>query len=214
MPTPDDILTGLSQAANGWSTVAIAWHGAIGVLLIALFLGWRPPRAFFVVLMTLPLLSVSLFAWLSGNPFNGIVFIAIAIAVAVLGVTSPRAKISLSEGGYLVVGLAVLGFGWVYPHFLESGPLWRYLYAAPIGLVPCPTVSAVVGLALVTQGLGSRAVSMVLAVAGLFYGLYGALWLGVHLDIGLAAGAMVLAILAFQSEPPHLHTNSAGAAGL
>jgi len=212
MPASAEILAGLSQIANGWSIVAIAWHAAIGALLLALFLGWRPPRALFAALMALPLLSVSLFAWLAGNPFNGAVFVTAAAAVLGLGAVSPGARISLSTGGYLFAGLAVIGFGWLYPHFLESGPVWRYLYAAPTGLVPCPTVSAVTGLALVTRGLDSRAVSLLLAALGLFYGLFGALRLGVHLDIGLVVAAAVLAVQAFQSEPPRLRRGSAGTA--
>ena len=91
--------------------------------------------------------------------------------------------------------------------------MWRYLYAAPTGLVPCPAVSAVFGLALVTRGLDSRAVSLGSAVLGLLYGLFGALRLGVHHDIGLVVAAAALAVQAFQSEPRRLRTGSPGTAG-
>ncbi len=209
MPTPADILAGLTRIATGWSALAIAWHAGIGALLIALLAGWRPSRALLGALMTLPLLSVSALAWLDGNPFNATVFVTAAIAVLTMSAAMPGVRISLSTPGYLVAGLAMIGFGWIYPHFLEDGPAWRYIYAAPTGLVPCPTVSAVIGFTLLTRGLGSRAVSLLLAALGLFYGVFGALHLGVHLDIGLAVGAAALAILAFRSQP----RGRAGAAG-
>jgi len=61
--------------------------------------------------ITLPLLSVSLFGRLSGNPFNGAVFVTSTAAVLGLGAVSRGARISLSRCGYLVAGLAVIGFG-------------------------------------------------------------------------------------------------------
>jgi len=72
------------------------------------------------------------------------------------------------------LGVAMIAFGWLYPHFLTFGPVTRYLVAAPMGLIPCPTLSLVIGFALLAGGLSSRAWSIVLAVVGLFYGLFGA----------------------------------------
>jgi hypothetical protein len=85
-------------------------------------------------------------------------------------------------------------FGLVYPHFTHTSSPFGYLYAAPTGLVPCPTLSLAIGVALIADGLGSRAFSLVLAAAGLFYGIFGVARLGVLLDVGLVAGAGVLLV--------------------
>ena len=80
---------------------------------------------------------------------------------------------------------------WLYPHFLE-GHATAYLYASPVGLVPCPTLAVAIGFALLGNGLGSRVWSLTLAAVGLLYGLFGVLRLGVFLDIGLVSGAVAL----------------------
>jgi hypothetical protein len=92
-------------------------------------------------------------------------------------------------------GVASLSYGWLYPHFLDVDPI-AYLVAAPVGLVPCPTLAVVIGVALLGGGLGSRAWSLVLAALGLFYGLFGVFRLGVLLDLGLLLAATVLLLAA------------------
>ena len=64
------------------------------------------------------------------------------------------------------IGLVMIGFGWVYPHFLE-GPAIDYLYASPVGLVPCPTLAVAIGFALLGNGLGSRAWALTIGAVAL-----------------------------------------------
>lgn len=194
MPSPSEILDGLTFIANTWSGIAVAWHFAIGCLLAALISGWRPTKRQFSLIAALPLVSVSIFAWLTKNPFNGSLFALGAGALAAVGATLPASAVRRASHPVALAGLATVAFGWVYPHFLESGSAVRYLYAAPIGLVPCPTLAVVVGLALMAGGLESRAWSIMLAVFALFYGLFGTLRLGVYLDIGLIFGATALVV--------------------
>jgi hypothetical protein len=92
----------------------------------------------------------------------------------------------------------LVAFGWIYPHFLETGTWTAYLYAAPLGLIPCPTLSAVAGAAIILDGLGSRGWPMTLAVGGAFYGLFGWLRFGVTIDLALLARAALLALIALR----------------
>jgi len=82
MPTPADILAGLTAIANGWRSIAVAWHLLLAACLLGLIRGWRPSRHLAGMLMTLPLVSVSALARAAGNPFNGAVFGALSLAFA------------------------------------------------------------------------------------------------------------------------------------
>lgn len=64
------------------------------------------------------------------------------------------------------------------------------------GLVPCPTLSIVIGLALMVGGFGSTAWSLVLGATGIFYGALGAARLGVTIDWVLMAGALMISSVA------------------
>jgi len=41
-----------------------------------------------------------------------------------------------------------LVFAWFYPHFLESRSPALYAVASPMGVIPCTTLAAVIGLTL------------------------------------------------------------------
>ncbi|HET8687621.1 MAG TPA: hypothetical protein VFM18_13295, partial [Methanosarcina sp.] len=84
-------------------------------------------------------------------------------------------------------------FGLDYPHFMDSSFI-AYLYASPLGLIPCPTLSLLVGFALIFNGFGSRSVTLICVIYGLFYGLFGVLKLGVYVDLMLIFGSVVLLI--------------------
>jgi hypothetical protein len=203
MPTPTEILAGLTRIANDAFGLAVAWHLAIAVALVALAAGWRPSRRLAGALLALPAASASALAFGFGNPFNGAMFAALAAALLGLALRLDGRAAGTGPTWATAIGAAMILFGWVYPHFLVDKPALAYLYGAPTGLVPCPTLSLTIGFALVAGGLGSRAWSLTLAAAGLFYGAFGAARLGVTLDIGLLAGAIGLALLVVrpQSSP-------------
>jgi hypothetical protein len=196
MPSPHEILDGLEAVASDWRTVAIVWHVVLGAGLVALGVGWRPGRRLTGTLLAIPLASVSALAWQSGNPFNGTTFAVIAAALAGVALSLPHAPIRISTPWLVIPGLFLVVFGWVYPHFLQTDSWAPYLYASPLGLIPCPTLSAVTGVALVIGGLGSRSWSLILSGSGVLYGLIGWLRLGVTIDTVLLVGATTLAAAA------------------
>lgn len=202
MPAPELILNGLSDIANQWWLLAAAWHAYFAVLIGGLIFGVRPSKRVAGILLALPLLSVSVLAWTAANPFNGALLGLAGVALIALAFRLPDEPIRIAPLWVVAAGALMFVFGWVYPHFLDTFPLFAYLVAAPTGLVPCPTLSIVIGLALIAGGLDSRLWTSVLAATGLFYGLFGAMRLGVTIDIVLLLGALVALVVVFM---PKLH---------
>jgi hypothetical protein len=192
MPTPDEILSGLSEIANTWRVLAIFWHVYFGVLALLLLQGARPSRRVVGVLLGLPLLSVSVLAWINGNPFNGTFFAVSGIALIAISTRLSHDRVRVAPLWAATLGALLFAFGWVYPHFLNTLSFLPYLYSAPTGLIPCPTLSIVIGLALILGGLGARTWSLVLGVTGIFYGIFGSAWLGVLIDWVLLLGALTI----------------------
>jgi hypothetical protein len=96
MPGKQEILETLQSIANKYSTVAILWHIIFYMLIICLFSKWVPSNRLFGVLLSLPLLSVAFFAWLSGNPFNGSLFSIMAVLILLFGLKLLSYPISYS----------------------------------------------------------------------------------------------------------------------
>lgn len=197
MPTPAQILEGLRVIANQWQMLAIAWHLFFAILATGLLMGVRPSKRIGAVLLSLPLLSVSALAWVAGNPFNGSVFVLAAIALLLIASRMPNEQIEFAPAWLMSLGVILFAFGWTYPHFLETDSFLPYLYAAPTGLIPCPTLAILIGLSLIVDGFESRAWSLVLGGMGVLYGLVGVLQLGITIDWMLFLGALLMIIIAF-----------------
>jgi hypothetical protein len=201
MPSAESIVAALARIARDFWYVGLLWHIALAAAFCAVALGWRPSARTVGTLLVAPITSVSLFAWLYGNPFNGSVSLLLAAGLLVLARRLPRTPMRRAPKWMRAFGWLMLAFGWTYPHFLHPEfPLYAYLFAAPIGLVPCPTLSVVTGIALLTRGLESRAASLLLATAGLFYGIFGAVRLGVAIDFVLTLGAAALLAAAWKAK--------------
>lgn len=202
MPTPDEILGGLLTIANSWKPIAVLWHAYFAFLAGALLLGWRPSARQVGALLIPPIASVSLLAWIGGNPFNGSAFVLLSLVLALLLPGVPTGQARVAELPWSVLGGLLFAFAWVYPHFLDAEPGYAYLYAAPLGLIPCPTLSMAVGIALVFRGLDSRAWSVALIAAAVFYGVFGSLYLGVGIDWILAGGGLCLLVFLLRKRAP------------
>ncbi len=196
MPHADEILRGLARIADGYLPLAALWHLAIAAALVALGVGaWRPSRRVGAAALVLPLASVSALAWAAHNPFNGAIFAAAGLALGGLATGLGPEPVRRGPGWAAALGGASIAYAWVYPHFLEGRPAWVYLVAAPVGLVPCPTLAMTLGFALLGGGFQSRAWALALGAMGVFYALFGMLRLGVWLDVGLLASAVGLCAL-------------------
>ncbi len=201
MPSADMILIQLREISYHWTSLALLFHVYFGIIAVALLAGVRPSKKSAGRFLALPFLSVSAVAWIEGNPFNGLVFAALWILLLIVSGRLPEEKIRIAPAGLLAPGIALFLFGWFYPHFLDGAPVTAYLYLAPTGLIPCPTLSIVIGLALIAGGLDSRAVGLALGLTGLFYGITGVFRLGVAIDAALILGAILILAAAFRKKP-------------
>ncbi len=185
------ILQGLTTIASDWRGLAVVWHAGAALLLVVLVLR-AATQQLVAAALTLPLFSVASLAWWAGNPFNGAVFGVIGVALLLLATCLPHVPVAFAGRWQVAAGAALCAFAWVYPHFVE-GPWWLSLYQSPLGLIPCPTLSFVVGVALMTNSLQSSAWRLIAASVSVLYGLTGVFVLGVGIDWVLVAGGALLA---------------------
>ncbi len=198
MPTPEQILTGLSRISNDWQILAIFWHVYFLLMAGTLISGYRPSKRLSGILISLPIFSVSILAWLYGILFNGLIFALIGILLIITSIKMPDEKVTVGSAWHVISGALIFLFGWIYPHFVDSPSVMPYLYATPLGLLPCPTLSGGIGLSLILNSFGSRSWALILGVAGMFYGVFGSARLGVTIDLILLLGAIIITILGFQ----------------
>jgi hypothetical protein len=181
---------GLPASGDGWRSAGTrSPRSPAAVLLIK-----RPSRGQRVpaIAVALPLVSVTVLAWWSGNPFNGTIFAVLTVAIVVEASRLEDRPLDSASPASVAAGSILVIFGFVYPHFLPDGSQWSYLYAAPFGLIPCPTLSVMTGASLAAGVFGSRAWGFTLGVVALAYGVIGVVVLGVAIDAALVAGAVLL----------------------
>ncbi|MES1186875.1 MAG: hypothetical protein ABUL60_23885 [Myxococcales bacterium] len=197
MPPSDEILAGLTKIATEAAGVGIAWHVFVGLWLSAISAGFRPQLRGLALLLSVPLASVSVLAWIYGNPFNGAVFALAAGLLAWLAGARSADDAAVRRAPWsMALGACLLAFAWVYPHFVVGHSLWRYLYRSPLGAIPCPTLALVCGASLICGGLGTRSWQTVVALLAALYAVFGVLRLGVYIDVFLLAGAVGVLIQA------------------
>jgi hypothetical protein len=209
MPSSEALLGSLTTIANEWRMLAIVWHMALGASVVALIAGWRPSNCVVAYLLVTPLASVSAVAWAGGNPFNGAMFALFAALLVEIASRISSHPVHMARPLLFVPAAMLMVFGWTYPHFLERNPWTAYLYAAPMGLLPCPTLATVIGATVMLDFLDSTRWTATVAIAGLVYGAIGVLELRVNLDYGLLAGAlMALGALAHRAPIETVRTTS------
>jgi hypothetical protein len=194
VPTPEAVLAGLTRIANEWRWLAVAWHGALFLLLAAFAAGWRPSVRTIGALLAAPVASVGVLAWLSGNPFNGTVFLVLTVMLALGAWRRPDAPVVFDTPAWIARGAVIVAFGAIYPHFVQTTSWAASLVASPFGLVPCPTLAVVAGLTVIIANLRTGRWTMPLFAAGLLYAAFGVFRLGVQLDWGLFIAITLLGV--------------------
>jgi hypothetical protein len=177
------------------------WHIAFAVLVIALVSRYYPTRRVLGLVLVLPVISVAVLAWLSRNPFNALGFTVLAVLLLRAASFLPLTTVMPASSGWVLAGAGLLAVGWTYPHFLITDTWTAYIYASPFGLLPCPTLSVVMGITLMFGGLHSMAWSVPLFAAGVLYGLIGVFILEVSLDVWLLSGSILLGVMVAADRP-------------
>jgi hypothetical protein len=186
--------------------LAMLWHVALLVALVAFLRGWRPNSRLAARLLALPVVSVAIVAAVAGNPFNTIVFAALAIVFVAYAQRMPATTIVRPADWQVTAGHAFIGFGVFYPHFLEGQSPLAYIVAAPFGALPCPTLTVLAGFTLIAGGF-SRAWNHTLVFFSVFYGAVGVAKLDIWIDIVLVLSGLALAwMTASQMTVPRSRT--------
>lgn len=211
VPSSDEILQLTRTAANDQYALAIAWHLVILLAAITLLRRRRLSSRYAEALLVVPALSVFMVSAAYYSWFNTLSFGLLAVMLTLFASDIEGPWRLRGPRWMLILGTALVAFGFCYPHF-TAGAWYRSVYAAPIGLVPCPTLAVLAGFTLLTGAHGSRAIPAVLAVWTAFYAGYGIFKLGVVLDVGLLAGMIGLTVLAVKNRRPSSHTVAHAAA--
>jgi hypothetical protein len=194
MPKTQEILDGLQSIVHDHTLFAIIWHVFFYILIAVIITKWEPSNRALATILCAPALSVAVFAWLSGNPFNGVLFSLLTLLLFIFGIKASAGSVSFSEWTFMTTGIIMIVFGLVYPHFIETHPVIKCLYASPAGLIPCPTLSILIGFVLLFNGLGSQSLTLICILFGLFYGVFGVLKLAVYIDLFLVFGTLALLV--------------------
>src|SRR4051812_31963449 len=104
MRAPGDILASSEAIANEAFALAVVWHAAVAVFLGRLALGARPSRRLAAVVVALPLGSVSAVAFAFGNPVNGVVCGALAVALTIIGARLDDRRVRGGPGWAVIAG--------------------------------------------------------------------------------------------------------------
>jgi hypothetical protein len=195
MPTANDILLSLKFLANKYDELSIAWHVVIVFGLIAAVYNKRIKTRFYLGVCGLLFLSVSTMAATVNNIFNLVVFLGLSIVFLRELLIANSYQFLTTQAGIILSAYFLILAGLIYPHFFGSN-FFRYLIAAPVGIIPCPTLLVTSGLTLLFKTSSTR-LNYFLIAANLFYGVIGVFFLGVTLDVILL---LAVIIQVFQSK--------------
>jgi hypothetical protein len=190
MPNASEILTSLEFLANKYFWLAMVWHIIILIVVIFSTYSKKPNAKIYFGTCGLLFLSVSMMAAMVTNIFNLIVFLALALVFIKKSVTTASSQLYLIQPVVnRILSYILILSGLIYPHFL--GPeMLMYIVAAPVGIIPCPTLLVTSGITLMFS-MPNKKLTYLLAGANIFYGMIGVFFLGVTLDVLLLLTAII-----------------------
>jgi hypothetical protein len=190
MPTANEILLSLQFLANKYVEMSIAWHVIIVFVIILAIYNKKINTKLYLGICGFLFLSVSLMAAIVMNPFNFLFFLLLAIVFLRKSLLQVHSHLHFKRQTVSkVFAYLLILSGLIYPHFL--GPeILVYFMAAPVGIIPCPTLLVTSGLTLLFT-IPDIKLNYFLIPANVFYGAIGVFFLAVTLDIILLLAAII-----------------------
>lgn len=194
------ILNYINSVAGKYPILSIALHLMVIALTILLFIpAFKQKRFMFNGVLALLCTSVAVIASINGNYFNGGFFV-ILLGFVFIEFFRRRNEIETVFFGRHTWGenvknafcFAMILLGLLYPHFVNVSPV-LFIFLSPLGIIPCPTLTVVMGLLNLFYPRVSKGVYTAATLMALFYGITGVFLLQVYMDIPL----MLIALYSF-----------------
>lgn len=180
------ILNYLEMVANGSLLVNFFIHVIILSTLAVLLMSnnGKVRRLVFQAALSVLFLSVTVNAFIYGNPFHAVTFLILTVT-ALVQLCFGKKNIEITRSRTtLTIAFFFIFIGIWYPDFIGKN-LFMLLFVSPAGVIPCPTLLTSIGLmTLVSSGI-SKTQYIITAIMGLIYGIIGVFVLKVYLDIAL-----------------------------
>lgn len=196
------ILEYLNMLANNNLAVNLVIHFIVLTGLISIFIIKREwlKRALFQATICVLFLSVTIHALMFGNPFHAFTFGLLGIVALVRLALNKEEVVRTSSIVQTFVALLFIFSGLWYPEFVDRNIASMLLYS-PVGIIPCPTLLASIGLmTLVYSGTGRFQYGLTIFL-GFVYGVIGTFVLRVYLDVTLLILALYATYVYFTVKP-------------
>ncbi|MEN6351059.1 MAG: hypothetical protein ABFD08_16900 [Syntrophomonas sp.] len=201
MNTPT-ILIYLEMVANSDLSINLAMHVTVLAALAAVLMikGEWAKRYLFHFSIWMLFTSVTIRAITFGNPFHAVTFGVLGV-LAFMHLVLNNMEIEPSGNKVqTAVALFFILIGLWYPEFVHKN-LGAMLLYSPMGVIPCPTLLATLGLmTLVYRGSGKLLYGTTIII-GFVYGIIGTFVLGVYLDAALLILSLYAAYVYFTATP-------------
>jgi len=194
-----EILNYLKILANYSLWVNFAMHILVFMTLFAIFSKTKETLRRLIVqaVVSILLLSVTIHAFVFGNPFHAVTFGILALTSLVqLFVRKDTIQITDSKR-IMAIALFFIFMGLWYPEFVDKNAL-LLLVVSPLGVIPCPTLITTIGLLTLIMPSVNKFQYLITIIMGIVYGVIGVFVFKVYLDITLLILALYAGSLYFR----------------
>lgn len=182
----ESILNYLSMVSNQNIYLNLIMHVITFLSIPSIFLlkNKRMQKAVFNGLVFILTLSVTVNAFINGNPFHLATFAILSIIALRELIGRNQVVISASNNVTIFVAFIFLFIGVWYPEFVHTTPL-AMLFISPMGIVPCPTLIVILSLFSLNSSGISKIQYIATIIIGAVYAVIGVFLFKVYLDAAL-----------------------------
>lgn len=190
------ILNYLVMVSNNNLLVNLLMHLVVLTALGAVFLvkSEALKRCLFMSCISILFMSVTIHGLVFGNIFHVITFGIMAVAALVQLFFNKQAIKVANSSARIAITLLFILIGLWYPEFISKNMI-QLLVISPVGIIPCPTLLATLGLMTLVYPSTGRVIYAITIFMGFVYGIIGTFVFKVYLDallLGLAIFAVYI----------------------